>query len=147
MDLLRDITVPKGVDLMIKSEREFIIEMQNTILRVANGESPFHNPATDDDSEVIAECINQGYLLSNSPLDEGTVLRTMDGKAHPDVNTSVVPLKGLAFLKPDRTRLYAKVSLGLSIAALLVSILANLPEILGSLRMLADLLKLTAQIG
>lgn len=132
---------------MIKSERAFTKAMRKTIRCVANGQSPFHSPATDDDSEVIAECINHGYLLSNSPLENGIVLRTADGKAHPDVNTTVVPLKGLAFLKPDRTRAYAKVSLGLSIAALLVSILANLPEILGSVQMLASLLRSIAPIG
>ena len=141
-------TIPlKGGDFMIKSEREFTREMRKTILRIANGQSPFHNPATDDDSEVIAECINHGYLLSKHPLENGAVLRTMDGKAHPDVNTTVIPLKGLAFLKPDRTRTYARVSLWLSIAALLVSILSNLPEIFESVRMLIDLLKSIAQTG
>lgn len=123
---------------MIKSERAFTKAMRKMISNIADGKSPYHDPPTDDDCEVLAECISRGLLLSAAPLDGGNVLRTMDGKAHPMVNTQVVPLKGLAFLHPDRTRLRANIALSLSTIAILVSVLVGLPQIISSVKLLIN---------
>lgn len=118
---------------MIKTEKEFTNEMRKMIRKVSSGENPFHTPPTRDDIEVLAECINRGYLLS---LDNRNNDRTLDGKPHLNLITDVVPLKGLSFLNPDRTRLRANIAIGLSAAALLVSILSNLTKIVGSIHFL-----------
>lgn len=126
---------------MIKTERQFVCEMRKMIRRVINGENALHNPPTPDDVEVLAECINCGYLLPLDSSNADAVNRTLDGTPHINLNTAVVPLKGLAFLRPDRTRLRANVAIFLSAVAIVVSILSDLTEIVGTIRCLICLLK------
>ena len=113
---------------MIKSEKEFKREMRKIIRRVANGLSPYSSDEpTREELEVVAECVSQGYLLSFT--DNSSVMRALDGTPYPDLIDSVVPLKGLSFLKPDRTVLRSKIALWFSFAALLISLLSNLSTI------------------
>lgn len=128
---------------MIKSERAFTAAMRKMIICIIKGKSPLHNPPTDDDYEVLAECINRGLLLSSDQLKNGTVMRTMDGKAHPAVNANIVPLKGLAFLRPDRTKLRANIALALSIIAIFISVLSNFSAIVDNVRLIEALLSAT----
>ncbi len=113
---------------MIKSEKEFKREMRKAIRRVTKGLSPYNSEhPTREELEVVTECISQGYLLSLN--NDDSVLRTLDGNPHPTFISSVVPLKGLSFLKPDRTILRSKIALWFSFAALLISLLSNLSTI------------------
>lgn len=117
---------------MIKSERSFKRQMRIMIRRVSNGLGPYSSAEpTRDDLEVLTECISQGYLLSS----EENVTRTLDGTPHPGHVDSFVPLKGLAFLKPDRTALRSKIALWISFIALLISLLSNLSTIHHNLNM------------
>lgn len=49
---------------MIKTERAFLKEMRRMIRCVSEGKDPLHEPPRPEDMEVLAECINSGYLLS-----------------------------------------------------------------------------------
>ena len=60
----------------------------------------------------------------------------MDGKAHSEIFNTVITLKGLEFLKPDRTKTKANLAIIISaiagvvsLGSLLVSVLANLDKI------------------
>lgn len=126
---------------MIKTEKAFLKEMRRMIRCVSEGKDPLHSPPRQEDYEVLAECINRGYLLSAGNFKGGNVVRSLDGSPHPMYNPNVVPLKGLSFLKPDRTRLRANIALVISFAALFVSILANSQAIVETIRSILDLLK------
>lgn len=113
---------------MIKSEKEFLKSMRKVIRCVLSGK---YEPTADREQlEVVTECIEQGYLLSQYERDGKKVLRTMDGTPHPRVATDTVPLKGLKFLSPDRSNLKSNIALILSALALLVSLFANLDRII-----------------
>lgn len=71
----------------------------------------------------------------------------MDGKAHSEIFNTVITLKGLEFLKPDRTKTKANLAIiisaiagAVSLGSLLVSVLANLDKIIRNLEILNDLL-------
>ena len=113
---------------MIKSERTYYKEMRRMIRRVLKGEEPLPKDPTREDLEILTECVSRGYLLNMDSRDE--VLRTADGRPHPIVDLSVVPVKGLAFLRPDRTQLKSTIAIWVSIAAMLISLFANLSAII-----------------
>ena len=74
----------------------------------------------------------EGYLIGKVPKDE-TDFRTMDGKAHPELINTVVPPKGLAFLRPVKTDLKSNIALGVSVFAALISLFAFLVTLLANL--------------
>ena len=132
---------------MINSAHAFEAAMKKMVRNIANGERYLSSPPTRDELEVLTECIKQGYLLSLSDANGGTVLRTMDGTPHPMANTEVIPLKGLVFLKPDRAQRRSIVALivsicaaAISLMALLVGLLANLDQIVQNVELLRALL-------
>lgn len=122
---------------MIDSEHKFKRAMRRMIKRIINGQSPLPDNPSREDYEVLTECIKAEYILSLQ--DEDLTIRTMDGCPHPVPNCEVIPLKGLAFLKPDKAELYARISIWLSIFALLISVLTNLTEIVQNVRLLIGL--------
>ena len=115
---------------MISSERAYYRAMRRMIRCVMNGKNPLPCNPTREDYEILAECINQGYLFQLG--NKTDVLRTVDGMPHPTVDLSAVPVKGLAFLRPDRTRLKSTLALCISAIALAISFLANMPAIISS---------------
>ena len=131
---------------MIKSARNFESAMKSMVRHIANGEPYLSSPPTRDELEVLTECVKKGYLLSLSDAEGASVMRTMDGMPHPEVNTTVVPLKGLMFLKPDRTQRRSIAALVVSICAAVISLVAlaaemltNLDRIVGNLELLRSL--------
>lgn len=103
-----------------------------------DGKYPLPENPTRQDLEVLAECVTRGYLLQKGADQDFS--RTMDGIPHLAVDMSVVPVKGLAFLHPDRTRLKSTVALWVSISALAVSLLSNLNAIAQSISWLISVL-------
>lgn len=94
------------------------------IRRVARGED-IQNNLSDQEREVLTECIEQGLLLSACPLNNGKVIRVQDGTPRPNLNVQAVPLKGLAFLRPDCENVRSWIALALSIISLAISTLLN----------------------
>lgn len=85
---------------MIRSQREYKRAMRKMIRRIQSGEEIDSWRESSEDMEILADCILAGYV--NGELkDDGKTLRTMDGKIHPIVFNSHIPLKGLAFLHPQ----------------------------------------------
>lgn len=105
---------------MYKTKHEFETAMKETIRCVLNGGSL--SIENDADAEVLAECITRGYLI-------GDTRRTMDGRQHPVLITSTVPMAGLNFLEPDHSNLKSNIALAISAIALLISLLASLTDI------------------
>lgn len=85
---------------MIRSQREYKKAMRKMIRRVQSGEKINSWEENFEDMEILADCISAGYI--NGELEEdGKPIRTLDGKIHPIVFNSYIPLKGLAFLHPQ----------------------------------------------
>ena len=105
---------------------------------------------TDSTCDLSKEIIEK-YDIDVMPMlinfGEEIELRTMDGKAHSEIFNTVITLKGLEFLKPDRTKTKANLAIiisaiagAVSLGSLLVSVLANLDKIIRNLEILNDLL-------
>ena len=93
------------------------------IRRIQSGEEIDSWRESSEDMEILADCIVAGYV--NGELkDDGKTLRTMDGKIHPIVFNSHIPLKGLAFLHPQIDWKF--------IIPTIISIIALLCSLLGS---------------
>lgn len=125
---------------MIKSEREYKKAMRDMIRRVQSAKNADEiNDATltMEEAEILTDCILEGYVRGKveEELSNGRVitLRTLDGKAHPEIYNTVIPLKGLAFLKPENTALKATIAICASVIASLVSISALFVSLLSSL--------------
>ena len=115
---------PKGGTYMIRSQREYKRAMRKMIRRIQSGEEIDSWRESSEDMEILADCILAGYV--NGELkDDGKTLRTMDGKIHPIVFNSHIPLKGLAFLHPQIDWKF--------IIPTIISIIALLCSLLGSL--------------
>lgn len=102
------------------------------IKRVLNGEEAISAKRTREELEVAAECLERGYLYpaSNQIMNDfGKVKRMMDFSPVPMVDRNSVPVKGLAFLKPDRSELRSKAALWISLGAFLISLLSNIDVI------------------
>ena len=85
---------------MIRSQREYRKAMRKMIRRVQCGEEIDARKESIEDMEILADCISAGYI--NGELEhDGKSIRTLDGKIHPIVFNSHIPLKGLAFLHPQ----------------------------------------------
>ena len=121
--------------MMIKSEKRFKKEMRRMIRRVARGED-IQNNLSDQEREVLTECIEQGLLLSACPLNNGKVIRVQDGTPRPNLNVQAVPLKGLSFLRPDWENVRSWIALALSIISLAISTLLNYGAIAETIRFL-----------
>lgn len=120
---------------MIKSERRFKREMRRMIRRVARGEDVQQNLSAQD-CEVLTECIEQGFLLSSSALINGKVVRVQAGTPRPSLNDQAVPLKGLAFLRPDWSSVRSWIALAISVISLAISTLLNYGAIAETIRFL-----------
>jgi hypothetical protein len=129
---------------MLRSERQYERAIRNMLHSVQSAESVDEFDTwkmSTEECEVLSACIKRGYLVGKIEDDDGE-LRTLDGKMHPNLlNTTVTPA-GCAFLRPKRTDAKATAAIMISIAALLVSILANLDRIAENYRWLIDLLGL-----
>ena len=110
---------PKGGTYMIRSQREYKRAMRKMIRRIQSGEEIDSWRESSEDMEILAGYVN-GELK-----DDGKTLRTMDGKIHPIVFNSHIPLKGLAFLHPQIDWKF--------IIPTIISIIALLCSLLGSL--------------
>lgn len=106
-----------------------------------------HDPPTSEELEVLTECINQGYLLPAGSDCDTKVMRSASGIPHPTYNKDVVPLRGLTFLRPDRTRLKANLALVFSAIAIIVSILSNAVEIAETCRSILCYIGLISPTG
>ncbi len=108
------------------------------IRRVAAGQSAFTtNPPSAEEKEIAAECLEQGYLFPGSTgilNAQNKVCRTLDYTPQFNIKTGMVPYKGLCFLAPNKAERRSAWALGISFAALIVSILANLQTIAGNLQ-------------
>lgn len=132
---------------MISNEKEYKMAVRNMIKRVQNAKNIEELNRIDmpaEDREILFDCISEGfirgkthdYLGKNREFRE---LRMQDGSARPEVYSTVITLKGLAFLKPDHTKARANIALAMSVAAFLVSILSNLDKITQNLQLLSNL--------
>ena len=106
---------------MIKSQREYKRLMRTMIRRVQRGEEIDSWKENYEDMEILADCISAGYINGEIKTD-GKPARTMDGKIHPVVFNSHIPLKGIAFLHPQIDWKFI-VPTVISIIALLCSLL------------------------
>jgi hypothetical protein len=127
---------------MIKTAHDYEAAMKSMVRHIANGEPYLSSPPTRDELEVLTECVKKGYLLSLSDEEGTSVMRTMDGMPHPEVNTTVVPLKGLMFLKPDRTQRRSIAALVVSICAAAISLIALFAELVTNLDRIVENLEL-----
>ena len=74
--------------------------MRRMISRVQRGEHiDIWNESTEN-MEILADCISAGYV-NGELMRDGKELRTLDGKIHPIIYNSHIPLKGIAFLHPQ----------------------------------------------
>jgi hypothetical protein len=120
----------------ITSQHQLNHAMRQMIRRVAHGGQALPENPTNLDKEVMAECISRGYLYQ-SPRKYGLEIhRDIFGVVYSEVDRSIVPLAGLAFLHPDRSIARSWAALTISAFALLVSILTNLPDILAVIQSL-----------
>lgn len=132
---------------MIKTERGYRRAMKRMIKRVRSTDdiAELDSSKMDPlDAEILYDCIAEGYirgkLTDTLGRDKHKIeLRAMSGKALPEVYNNIITLKGLAFLKPDRTRLKANIALAISICAMLISLMANLDKVLLNLQLLKGL--------
>lgn len=109
---------------MIRSQREYKRAMRKMIRRVQKGEEIDSWKESFEDMEILADCILAGYV--NGELEHnGKTVRTMDGKIHPIVFNSHIPIKGLAFLHPQFDWKFIIPTI-ISIIALLCSLLGPL---------------------
>jgi hypothetical protein len=76
--------------------------------------------------EILADCISAGYV-NGELMRDGKELRTLDGKIHPIIYNSHIPLKGIAFLHPQLDWKFIIPTI-ISILALLCSLLEPLPS-------------------
>lgn len=111
---------------MIKSQREYKKAMRIMISRVQRGEHiDIWNESTEN-MEILADCISAGYV-NGELMRDGKELRTLDGKIHPIIYNSHIPLKGIAFLHPQLDWKFIIPTI-ISILALLCSLLEPLPS-------------------
>lgn len=111
---------------MIKSQREYKKAMRRMISRVQRGEHiDIWNESTEN-MEILADCISAGYV-NGELMRDGKELRTLDGKIHPIIYNSHIPLKGIAFLHPQLDWKFIIPTI-ISILALLCSLLEPLPS-------------------
>ena len=111
---------------MIKTAHDYEAAMKSMVRHIANGEPYLSSPPTRDELEILTECVKKGYLLSLSDEEGASVMRTMDGMPHPEVNTTVVPLKGLC-------------AAAISLIALFAELVTNLDRIVENLELLRSL--------
>lgn len=126
---------------MLQSQRDYEKALRAMLLRVQRADSLDDvqpHQMSMEDAEILTDCIKQGYLRGITE-EKGSELRTLDGKAHPVLLSTVITPKGAAFLKPKRTDIKATVALIISILALLVSILSNLDKIVENCRLIVNL--------
>lgn len=131
----------KGDNIMkkekrITSQRQLNQAMRQMIRRVANGEKALPENPTNLDREIAAECISRGYLYQSPRKNGREVHRDLFGIVYSEIDNSIVPLEGLAFLRPDKSTARSWAALIISALALLVSILSNLSDILEGIRSL-----------
>ena len=125
----------KGERKDARTEKDYISAMRKMILRVQNATDLDEIDTftmTANEAEILFDCMKEGYLIGKVPKDE-TDFRTMDGKAHPELINTVVPPKGLAFLRPVKTDLKSNIALGVSVFAALISLFAFLVTLLANL--------------
>lgn len=84
----------------INNESDYKKAMRAMILRVQSGEHIDTFAESVESMEILSDCIKLGYINGTVEHD-GLSLRTMDGKMHPVVHNSHIPLKGIAFLHPQ----------------------------------------------
>lgn len=100
--------------------------MRIMISRVQRGEHiDIWNESTEN-MEILADCISAGYV-NGELMRDGKELRTLDGKIHPIIYNSHIPLKGIAFLHPQLDWKFIIPTI-ISILALLCSLLEPLPS-------------------
>lgn len=93
---------------MIKTDSQYKAAMRRMIRRVQSGELANAPHLDMEQSEVLADCIREGYINGtvmrwSKNREQDTELRTLDGMIHPKIFNNVIPLKGLVFLanRPD----------------------------------------------
>lgn len=84
----------------INNECDYKRAMRDMIRRVQSGEDIDSFSESVEDMEILSDCIRLGYVNGTVEHD-GLTLRTMDGKMHPVIHNSHIPLKGVAFLHPQ----------------------------------------------
>lgn len=140
---------------MIQSRSDYraaVCRMIRTVQTAKSADEINSLKMTAEDAEILNDCIESGFIrgrISYLNSDGKEIkLRTLDGKAHPQVFSTVITMKGLEFLKPDRTKLKANLALVFSALAVVVSVcsvlvtgMANLDKILGNLSLLMELFR------
>ena len=127
---------------VIKSEKDYIKAQKEMLLRIQEMKLEDVNTRnmSTDEAEILMSCVKAGYLIGRYE-ENGLELRTMDGKAHPELfSTSITP-SGAAFLKPNNSDAKATIALIISFLALIVSILSNFLDMKETIDFLICLLK------
>lgn len=127
---------------MIRSEKEYLKAQKKMLLRVqsSNLEDIDPHQMSMEDAEILMSCIRSGYLAGRYK-ENGFELRTMDGKAHPELLSTRITPAGAAFLKPNRTDRKATWALIIAFLSLVVSILSSFLDIRETICYLIHLLK------
>lgn len=139
---------------MIRDQADYRKAMCDMIHRIQKAKSPEEINTMEmsiEDAEILNDCIENGFVRGETYATNSNgkkfPLRTMDGKAHPEIYNTVITLKGLEFLKPNRAEARANLAIAISavagvvsIASLLVNALANLDKIVENFQFLTNLL-------
>lgn len=84
----------------ISNESDYKNAMRVMIRRVQSGEAIDTFSESVEDMEILSDCIRLGYI-NGAVEQDGRPFRTLDGKMHPVIHNSHIPLKGIAFLHPQ----------------------------------------------
>lgn len=126
---------------MIKNEKEYRNAMKKMIRYVQSAKDISEidpSKMNDEESEILYDCIVEGYIrgkTSESFGNSGQIkeLRAISGKALPEVHSTLITHRGLAFLKPDKANKRSIIALWISIFAAIISALALAVSILSNL--------------
>ena len=138
---------------MLNSQKEYKAAMRKMIRYVQSEHFSCQTPPlnSNEDREVLADCIRNGYINgtiheTGKPPALARENRLITGDILPIVYNSVIPLKGLIFLEPDKEERRVRVAFWaslvavlVSLAALLVSALSNLDRLIDNIRLLISL--------
>ena len=103
---------------MIRNQTDYRKAMCKMIRKIQNSSSAEEINDLEmsiEDAEILNDCIENGFVRGKTTYrnhnGEEIELRTMDGKAHSEIFNTVITLKGLEFLKPDRTKTKANLAI------------------------------------
>lgn len=115
------------------TKRKMYKKMREILRYVENGGDPEIKDAAD--SDIWGECVTRGFLNAHPDSD-----RDESGIWHIFLLNHNITPTGIEWLYAPNVTIKSTISIAVSIAALLVSILANLDKIISSCASFAELL-------